>query len=640
MPALLPFLDALVLYLYFARRVSWREAWVHATVVWALQLTLITEVLSVFHLVTPVGIATGWTVAIAVALALLARAAAAPAAVAASVGPIEKALIGGAALVVAAVALVAVVTPPNVPDVFVYHMTRVVVWAQQRSVEFFSTWSPQQLFQPPWSEYGMLHLFSLARSDRWVNLIQVFAFAGSAIVASLLARDLGARTSGQVLAAVLVVTTPEVVLQASNAKNDCVVAYWTVAFAFYLWRCAGAWRWPDVVGAGAALGLMLLTKGVGYIVAAALAVGIAALLTRTGWRLALRRAPLLVLVAVLVNAGHYARNWQAFGSPLGCTSAECGGAYKFTNDDHSPAAIAANVARNIGIHLFTPFAAWNQVVYGAVDKTVRAVGRTLDDPPTTWRDTTFAIEVPSRNEHTQGNPLQIVLVTVCLGLVVARFARYRGSPRLVVFGASVLGAFLLFCFVLRWQPWHTRLQIPLFVLWCPFVAVVIEREKAAWIAPLGTLLLMLAWPFALQNEMRPLVGVTKMWDRSILATSRAAMYDVYHGGDFASGRAVAAKLEAWGCREVAVLGTFDYRLLAGLGLGVRDLRLVYVGGETPTVRRPVGENLCAILCKDCRPARAATFKALGSDSEAVGGYLLVMGVKADWAPPDTWVDRR
>jgi hypothetical protein len=75
----------------------------------------------------------------------------------------------------------------------------------------------------------------------------------------------------------------------------------------------------------------------------------------------------------------------------------------------------------------------------------------------------------------------------------------------VPYALAVTAGFLLFCMVLRWQPWGSRLHLPLFVLGAPAIGVVLGRllpDRPALAT--AALLLIAALPCVLWNATRPL----------------------------------------------------------------------------------------------------------------------------------------
>jgi hypothetical protein len=135
-------------------------------------------------------------------------------------------LLLGVAAILGTVAVIALASPPQTVDAMTYHLPRVVYWIQNQSVAFFSTPDLRQLCMPPWAEFAMLHGHVLFGSDRLDNMVQWGGFLGSVVGVTLLAQLMGAGSRGQVLAAVLCVTIPQGILEASGAKNNYVVAFW------------------------------------------------------------------------------------------------------------------------------------------------------------------------------------------------------------------------------------------------------------------------------------------------------------------------------------------------------------------------------------------------------------------------------
>src|SRR5205814_3906479 len=87
----------------------------------------------------------------------------------------------------------------------------------------------------------------------------------------------------------------------------------------------------------------------------------------------------------------------------------------------------------------------------------------VDDPRTTWPEVQFSVNPASLDEDYAGNPLQAVLAIVAIGAAI--WFALRSGPKVPgIYAACLIVAFLLFAAYLRWQPWHSRLELPLLVL--------------------------------------------------------------------------------------------------------------------------------------------------------------------------------
>jgi hypothetical protein len=78
---------------------------------------------------------------------------------------------------------------------------------------------------------------------------------------------------------------------------------------------------------------------------------------------------------------------------------------------------------------------------------------------------------------------------------------------LLAYFGCVAVSFVLFCAVLKWQPWHTRLHLPMLILLTPAVAPFLERSvpRAAQ-TPLLLFVLLATLPNVLRNPSRPMFG--------------------------------------------------------------------------------------------------------------------------------------
>ena len=133
----------------------------------------------------------------------------------------------GLAVVVSAVYTTALglLTPANDGDALAYHLARAAFWHQEHGVGYVPNVVDIRLNgNPPNAEIGQLVTMVLAGNDRYVALPQLFAYVALALCAVALARRIGLTLREALFGALLFATLPVVVLQASGALNDLVVA--------------------------------------------------------------------------------------------------------------------------------------------------------------------------------------------------------------------------------------------------------------------------------------------------------------------------------------------------------------------------------------------------------------------------------
>ena len=114
---------------------------------------------------------------------------------------------------------------------------------------------------------------------------------------------------------------------------------------------------------------------------------------------------------------------------------------------------------------------------GWVEHAVVAVHRAMGFDPNDGRTTlgpfpAFHVGPFLLHEDFVGNPLHFVAALVA-GVIVWRRRGASGAPARLWAALSVASA-LAFVVVLKWQPWNSRLHLPLFVLACPLIGLAFE----------------------------------------------------------------------------------------------------------------------------------------------------------------------
>jgi 4-amino-4-deoxy-L-arabinose transferase-like glycosyltransferase len=470
--ALLPVLFWLLVALTLNKKgFCWRRSFLSASVVWGFTLTAVTEVLSIFKLLTFSWLLVCWAVAAFISVFFYfyvipnntGR-------TAAKIPLFLKLLLSSIAAIAILTFLIASIAAPNNWDSMTYHMSRVVHWIQNGSVAHYPTHILRQLELNPWAEFAIMHLQILSGQDYLANLVQWFSMIGSIIGITLIAKQCGADLRGQIYASVLVVTLPMGILQASSTQNDFVVAFWLVCFVYYGICLKEKLNFYDVLAVGVSLGLALLTKGTAYIYAVPFLLWFLIWGVRSLKWTIVTQIFLISILVLSLNISHYMRNYGIFGNPL--TSGED----KYSNEMFSVSAIISNISRNFALHIGTPSDRINNSSMLMIASLHKLLGVDLNEPKTTWPGTKFEIIKPNLHEDDTGNPLHLALIILSAAFVMY-YKELRRIPNLLPFVFALSASFFLFCFYLRWQPWASRLHLSLFVLWSAVIGVVLSKSK-------------------------------------------------------------------------------------------------------------------------------------------------------------------
>jgi len=486
-------------------------SFLRAAVLWGAFVAVSSEVLSVANALTRLSLSLGW-LAVLLASAFIGwkrgsfrgglRRLRLPTG---RLSLIERVSLLGIGSVAAALLVVAWVSPPNNVDSLLYHISRVVHWAQDESLRHYATAQDRQLLKPIWAETAILHLRLLWGSDRPANLVQWFSMVGSIVGAVSLAALLGAGRAGRLLAAAFVVSIPMGILQSTSTQNDYVVAFWAICAAFLV--AQAAIRPPailDLICLALVLGVGFLTKGTYYVYAPLFVVWYFLLRWRqTGFRRMAMEGIAIGALACALNLGFWARNVETFGGPYGTSeglernlwllirqSAQSssstlaptveptrdlagdmsvlplgpeasGGATSEVAGEENATATSATadassgrgtffgrVLRTATFHLVTPVPAVNEVVLSVL----RRLPTIYDDKYISeWRT------VQWNHEDTAPNPFHYLLILTAAGMLML----LRGgplTPTVRLYALAVLGSYVLISVVISHGPsiWGIR----------------------------------------------------------------------------------------------------------------------------------------------------------------------------------------
>ena len=493
--------------------------------------------------------------------------------------------------IIITIAVIAFIAPPNNWDSMTYHMSRVAHWHQNQTLAHYPTGIERQIVMAPGAELYILHFQTLMNgSDRMANLIQWFSMFGSILCVSAMAKLLGANRFIQIITAALATAVPMGILQGSSTQNDYVLCYFLCIVTFLIFdallnKTSRRRDWMI----GLALALAISTKGTSYVYGF-FPMAFYFLMRLNKERLNIIK-PLIIVIGCIfiINSGHFARNIQAYGSPIST------GDHKLTNEIKNLRVLASNVIRNMSLHFNIPNDLLRKKVeQGIIDLHNNVIGLDVNDPRTSGQP--YAVPDLSSHEDMAGNPLHLLLLWLSIiGLLIFRNKKDKNAW---IYFLIITLSFLFFCFLLKFKIFHSRHHLSLFILLVPFISYVISKIKNQWIIfALIFCMLGSSMPWVLKNASRRLIS-SKF---TIFDKPRIEQYFTNKLGRFGQYTPAVDYIISTGCTNIG-LGLsgddWEYPLWALFKEKNYDVRIEFINIRNPSAKLdyPLGVfEPCAVI---------------------------------------------
>jgi len=365
---------------------------------------------------------------------------------------------------------------PTNYDSSTYHLPRIIMWLQNKSLNHFPTPTYRMLYQPYLSEVIFAFIYSTCGTLSFMRLWSVVLVILLVKVLYLAIKLITNRSDFKIFEALIVILLCwSIVLQCVTTLNDIQLLYFIVTFNLGLWL---------FINKNEGYALLLLSLVLGYLTKGTSSLYLAFnIIIWVMWLLhkricmeVVRRFILinlnkifLIFLTVLLLLPTTIRNVKICGSILGTPVSET---IMYKNDPTNLKSGLSNTLKNFAMHSGTPIEYinnFNTSILFHINNFLKLPSP--NDKGLNWAGGKFLINGGFKYFFYPEKVSNMLLFYLSLGIflwvVVIFLFRFKTNRVGLVYLIITLISFsmlFLFSFVLRWQPWHTRLLLPVFLM--------------------------------------------------------------------------------------------------------------------------------------------------------------------------------
>ncbi len=356
--------------------------------------------------------------------------------------------------------------PPNNFDSLTYHMGRIPHWIANESIQSYAGHIFRQINSPPLSELFISQLGILYKTDLFSNSIQYFFLIGCLACFISISQEFNFSKNAKIIGLLFILTTPDILLQGSSTQNDIVVSFFILTTCLFAIK---SYKSPHLISfslLAISTGLAFYTKGTAYVfLLPILLIWCILFLLKYKTKTPFLKLSIIPLLTLLINLGFYSRNFRLSGDPLGKNED------KVFNEAFGVNELLLNTTKNIGVHFaIYPF---NQFANQAVEKMHLILKEDMRNPTINFNGHKFKLKEWQHHEDDAANFFQIILIIISICLYIPF---RKKSPNLLPLLLLVpIIELLFFSLTLKWQPWITRLQLPILFLFSFYISYIFSQ---------------------------------------------------------------------------------------------------------------------------------------------------------------------
>ena len=359
-----------------------------------------------------------------------------------------------------------IIYPPNNWDSLTYHMARIPHWIINENLNPYPTPIYRQIYSPPLSELIISHVCILNKSDYFANSVQLFFLLGVLVIINLFCNEFKLSKNQKLFVLIFSALTPSILLEASSTQNDIITSFFILSTIHFIYRFYKSPSFINTLLIGTASGLSCYTKGTSYIFLLPILIFWAILVLK---KVSLIKTILInysiaILSFLSINILFFYRNYQLSGGIFGKNDD------RLFNETMSLKIFFVNGLKNVGNHLSIP--KLNHFTNQFIEKIHLLLNLNINDVQTNFNGIGFKLLPWQHHEDTISNFIQLIILIISIFIFLKTSNRTTNITKLL-FGLIII-ELVLFNLLLKWQPWHTRLTIPVFFIAFLFLASLIK----------------------------------------------------------------------------------------------------------------------------------------------------------------------
>lgn len=397
---------------------------------------------------------------------------------------------------------------PNSTDSMVYHIPRIMYWIQEKTL-FQDVVRNVHDYLPPFGQYILLHLYLIFGNDSFLFFSQWIAYVVIVIIGGLIAGSLGANQEVSRYTSLLVACLPVALMQATGTKIDLIVTVLVVICIYMVLSLREEKLW-DYIALGFGFGLGSLTKQT-FLLYALIPSSILLIKLLKSKKRYLLFLLLVLTIFLVVQARFISQNLLLYSNASGSKDDYAG----LASQNISLKGIFSNLMKNTMLHI--PIPIYTKQTEDLILYIHQLLGIDVNDCATTFCDPDFRFKITRfiyPQEDIASNTLNLLLIVIS-GVVLLRYLTKRGLNffEKLIYGLAVLSYFA-FSALLKWQPFHSRLHMPFFVVGTIISVLILSKFKKGifFLKIVLALSIFLALALIFLNVTRPYISYNLFYE--------------------------------------------------------------------------------------------------------------------------------